>query len=149
MDDFAKCCPHLPRTRQVMVEIVAAFDLRISGDFTLVACDEGTDILEQPDHLGMGHGVPYEEIEPGAAAHRPDIDHAVGILAVAGIGRKQMLKRMLGCILEIGAGVWGTHPQIVCNDVPVYAGNVDSFFEFGVVDTETCNFFHDSVLQKV
>ena len=76
---------------KILIKIVSAFFRSGSGDLACIGGDEGKALLHQADGVGIGYRITQQEIEPGAAAHRTDIDNGVRKGAVACIGGEKML----------------------------------------------------------
>lgn len=125
-----------------MVQIVSALDAAGAGNRALEALDEGAGLLHQLDGTLAADGVAGDKVEPGAAAHRADIEDAVGLRCVADIGGKQMLEGVDAVVFQIDAGIGGHHSNIVGDSVAVDAGEVHPRSEGVMVDAEALNSFH-------
>ena len=80
---------------QVHVAVVAALHLACAGDIALERSHEAEGLHCQAQRLGGGQ-APGQQVKAGAAAHGADVDDAVLILAVAGVGGEEVLQRV-GC----------------------------------------------------
>ena len=121
---------------------MAAFE----GDIPLKGGHEAEGIHGQLQCLCRGQPA-GEQVEAGAAAHGANVDHAVLHRAVAGVGGKQVLQRVGGTGGQVIALIGLLHPDVPGQHITVLAAQVHAPVQFGVIDTEACNAFHDVLLQ--
>ena len=129
---------------QIVLLVIAALPLLRAGDFALVIADEGEGVAHQRDGVRFGDGVPGQEVEARAAAHRADVDDLVAVGAVAREGGKQVLEgvhRAVGHV-DVFRVVRHDGADVVGDDVAVDAGNIHALFQFVVVDGEAGDGFH-------
>lgn len=131
---------------QIHIAVVAAFHLAGTGDIPLKGGHEAEGIHGQLQCLRRGQPA-GEQVEAGAAAHGTNVDHAVLHRAVAGVGGKQVLQRVGGTGGQVIALIGLLHPDVPGQHITVLATQVHAPVQFGVIDTEACNAFHDVLLQ--
>ena len=128
-----------------MQKILTAFNAFTAGHFAFKIHDKFHAVLHELDSCFGRHIITGEKIEACLASHRPYIDDAVCIVAVAHESRHQMLNCMRTgrgdiIILQI-VGLF--HAYIISDNVTVFSGNIHAFIQNIVIDGKTCNSFHN------
>ena len=130
---------------QIHIAVVAALHFAGPGHSALKASHEAEGFHRQLQCLG-GSQAAGEQIEAGAAAHGANVDHAVLKGAVTCIGGKQMLQRMGGTGGQVIAVIGPFHADVPCENIAVLTAQIHAAVQFGMVNTEACNAFHDLLL---
>ena len=133
----------LPLAHGEVVQQVVAAGLRLRGG-NLVLGEDPLEALDgQAAHVVDGVVARHDDIHAREATHGADVDHVVFRRTVAEPGGHEVFQTVNGGRRHGGLLVGLGDAQVECGEALVLAGNVDARLEVGVVDGETCDYFHN------